>query len=53
MQSLTFERVRDELDEIEQRTRQLVEQNPTDQDRKMLEEWPAKQQRLDRLKRCH
>lgn len=50
MHTLTIERVRDELDEIEHRLRQLQQEQPSEQERKLLEEWPTKQQRLEQLK---
>lgn len=50
MNLLTVERVRDELDEIKQRLQQWQQEEPTEQERQKLSEWPAKQQRLEQLK---
>lgn len=46
----TAERVRDELDETEQRLQQLQNEQPTEAERMMVEQLPMKQHRLEQLK---
>lgn len=49
-QLLIIERLRDELDEVEQRLAQLRQSQPSSEERYIVEGWPAKQLRLEQLK---
>lgn len=50
LQLLTIERVRDELEEIENRLRYSQREQPTEEERQLFEQWPVKKQRLEQLK---